>query len=249
MAVDESSGNPLSVLNKGPGVPFSRSTCSHPAAYALTHKSTGLHYVGSTGDLYTRIVQHKKMLRYGKHKNGNLQKAYDEDPVFSLSFVETETKEDAVIIEQTLLDQLKPKGLLFNIAIDAVNPNQGLQVSDEVKERLRDAAFNQFSTPQAKKQHSDLIKKKWQDEEYRNKHIGVKHSDERVAKNSQTVKALWQDPEYRKKMMERGGLKISIDGVVYNSIAEAARLLGISEGCISYRCKSPNFQSTYFHVT
>lgn len=239
----------LVLPNKAPIKP-SRETLSIPAAYALHHDKSGKVYVGSTGNLYARMSRHRTDLKRGVHKNSNLQSAFNDDPSFSLSYLPTDTKEKAIEVEQSLLDQHLDSGILLNIASDATNPGAGVIISDEQKEKLRIAALNQFSDPDVRREHSEKTKRLWQDPVYRQSHSGRVLSEDSRNKSSKSVKMNWQDPTYRErneahlKSPEHRALLVAavskpvvIDGVTYPSNAEAARKLGIKDSTLRARIK------------
>lgn len=210
---------------------------SHPAVYALHHEKTGQTYVGSTKNLYHRVNQHKTRLAAGEHKNHKLQSAFDDDPKFNLSFTATDTKEQAIVLEQGLLDKFILTGTLLNLATDAANAAKGLTHSDSVKDKLRQGTLAQFSTEEARARHSEISRDLWQDPQYRQKQMGHSKSAEVVQQISDKVKALWEDPEYRAKMTAHRGKPVTVDGIAYTSLAEASRTLGIPKTTIGSRLK------------
>lgn len=243
------------VLNNTDVTTPTRKDHSFPAAYALAHQATGQIYVGSTHDLYTRVNQHKTRLAAGTHRNRNLQAAYDQDTRFDLSFVRTESKEAALEIEQQLLDNLAPSGRLLNIATDARRAGLGLTISEEQKQKLREANAKQF-TEEARARHSEITKAKWQDPVYREKQLGREASEESRVKSSKSVKSLWEDPEYRAKQLAtrstpeslaKSALKhvtpITLNGKDYPSVSAAARELGIQPGTLHMRLRRERLKS------
>lgn len=221
-------------LSNQPGK-ITRKEHSHPATYALLHRSSGSAYVGSTGDLYKRLAQHNSDLCRGVHKNSNLQEAYDADPVFDLAFAKASSKEEALKLEQTLITEHYGSGKLLNLAPNAEKAALGLVHSDETKERLRQAAAAQFSTQEARDAQSERSRQLWQDPAFRAKHEGAPLDDSTKDKISGALKDLWSDPEYRAKMMAAHagrGTPVTVKGVEYPSIAEASRLTGIPKSTI-----------------
>jgi group I intron endonuclease len=226
----------------------SRKDYSKPGAYALLHESSGNVYVGSTENLYKRVNQHKTRLNAGEHRNKNLQAVYDEDPRFSLKFTITETKEHAIEIEQTLLDTFAHSGKLLNIATDARLAGKGLRLSEEARGKLRQSTVAQFASPESRQVQSERSKALWQDPDFRSKHVGQKHSEERKLKNSANVTKLWQDPLTRDKMGKHGK-QVSIEGVIYDSAAAASKITKMSTSTIHGRIHSTADQcKTYFYT-
>lgn len=225
---------------------------SHPAAYVIRHRKTNLFYVGSTHDLYVRINQHKNHLKNGTHKNPNLQQAYDEEDIFDIMYRKTPCPEAALDLEQELLDYYHPLNMLMNVAFDARRTGLGVPVPEHAKELLRQAAIKQFSTPESKKAHSELIKAKWRDPEYRKKQMERKPTEETLERMSTATTEMWKNPEiverflahrqsqeFRKLISEMKSKPITIDGINYPSLRKAAESLGLKECTLRSYLKRP----------
>lgn len=212
-----------------------RKNFSVPGTYAICHPNSGKAYVGSTGNLYTRISQHRRNLIDGRHRNVDLQNAYDSDPNFDLVFRTTNDRKEAYVIEQDLLDELMRKDGLFNRSQDAIVANRGSSLSEDRKLEIRESTMAQFSTEESRYRHSEIIRRKWQDPEYRAKHMGHDVKDQTKQIISSKLKELWQDPEYRERMQRNRGKPITIDGVEYPSFLAASRQLNIPESTLRYR--------------
>lgn len=184
---------------------------SFPAAYQLTHVATGDVYVGSTHDLYTRINKHRTGLSVGEHRNHKLQSAHDTSPEFRVHYLPTNTREEALDLEQSLLDDLRQCDHVLNIAMDARKSGLGVIRSESTREKLREINRRQFSSEEARQRHSEITRSKFEDPEYRARHIAI--------------------------AAERRGVPIEYNGVSYPSIKGAARELGILEGTLRYRLK------------
>lgn len=104
--------------------------------YIIKHVETDMFYVGSTNDLRRRISRHKVDLRRGENSNRNLQALYDQNSELEFLCSPTKTREDALAMEQELLDTLKGSEVLLNVAIDAVAPTKGLTYSEEIKQKM-----------------------------------------------------------------------------------------------------------------
>ena len=183
---------------------ITRKTHSHPGAYALVHDSSQKAYVGSTENIYARVNKHKNDLLNNRHKNRNLQEAFNADPSFTLFVQKTDTVEEAIDKEQKLLDVLLPGGKLLNISPDARVPCKGVEKTDEQKQKLRDANLLQFSSQEARDRHSEVSKKLHQDPEYlKKKQEGMDkiNKEERKKKISDTLREKWKDPVYRATMI------------------------------------------------
>ena len=101
--------------------------------------------------------------------------------------------------------------------------NSGKRLSEETKERIRQAAIRRFSDSEARKKASEQTKRLWQDPAYREKnvaackgrqcslktrarmsasHKGLKHSSESIAKMSVLSKKRGISPNTRKAQLE-----------------------------------------------
>lgn len=106
--------------------------------YALFFPS-GAFYVGSSGYLGERWFRHRTMMRAGTHRCPLVMgeyRAYGE-PEFHVLAV-TETKEDAICIEQWLLDGVAKHELCLNSAMDARNSTAGTRQSDSTRAKILD---------------------------------------------------------------------------------------------------------------
>jgi predicted GIY-YIG superfamily endonuclease len=146
---------------------LTKSKDSHPAAYVLLNTETEKVYVGSTENLYKRIHNHKTNLLNGEHKNKNLQDSFNNDPLFNLSFIQTKNVEQAINIEQQIIDTFVSDGILLNIATDARLPRKGIKLSEETKEKqielwnnteFKNKMLELFKTPEYRQKQSDGVK-------------------------------------------------------------------------------------------
>lgn len=216
---------------------------SFPAAYVLTHQKTGMTYVGSTHNLYTRINQHKTRLQAGTHRNPNLQQAFDDDPRFDMGFVRAENKEEALDIEQKMLDEGHAQGKLLNVAFDARRTGLGVAVQDEAKAKLREATNRQFSDDAARQRHSELSKKMWEDPEFRAKHVGRERSAESKKAVSEGLRQKYiDDPDLKVRQGLARKKEIVYNGVTYPSVTDASKILGIPTSTLHGRIKRSNDQ-------
>lgn len=228
-------------------------------AYTIEHTASGKFYVGSTNDLAGRRSRHLTDLKYNRHPNLHLQRAYNLDPRIEFFFVITEDREQAYDYEQTLLDIHMEQGNLFNMAKDAriavIELSEeskekhraaltGLKRSEETKDRMRQAKLG--------KSRSEEVR-----EALRKHHLGTKLSEETRRKMSESRKGMKMPPrtlEHLEKIKQaklnfkhdpetiariRSSMptskEVSIDGKVYPSVSEAARQIGLSHRAIRGR--------------
>lgn len=223
-----------------------RKNHSHPAAYALLHVASEKIYVGSTEDLYTRVNNHRNRLKAGEHRNKNIQEAFNQDSRFELAFVQTETKEQAIEIEQRMLDIHMSSGRLLNISPNAQIACKGVLLSDQRKDEIRQKTIDQFSSQEARENHSKISKQLWECPEYRERqklaiaNIDIEQKSTRI---TESLKDKWQDPDYRSKMeadRQKRRKPITVDGTQYSSVKEASQIVDIPESTIISRIKNPS---------
>ncbi len=106
--------------------------------YLLHNQETGQAYVGS-GVLKERKKDHFYKLKTNKHKNKDLQEAFNKNPNFDFVGLETSDREEAFDQEQTTLDTYRKSDFLLNIVPNArYGPAPGRRVSEETKQKLRE---------------------------------------------------------------------------------------------------------------
>lgn len=246
-------------------------------AYKLTHVPTRKFYFGSTGDIYNRFKVHWGELRRGTHNNKRLQALYIESPHFHLHFFLTgdgpsdeDVREKAYDIEQKLLDEHWGSDLLLNDCPDAripFAPNVIKAMWEDPDKRAEMTEINRRlrQTESARQRQSEISKRHWSDPVLREKILAAKHSEEALKKAQESHKANWADPAYKTKMTEirnspeylekaRQAKKdkmraVSIDGVQYESILGAVRVLGMRRQTIRDRCKSEKFPNYFYTLT
>ena len=128
----------------------------------------------------------------------------------------------------------------------------------EVKEKRRLAKKEQWKDPEKRKLFIERIKKSMESPEYREKISKISkayHSRPDVKeKFAASIRKRFENPEYRRKAKERAKIngakyakKISAGGVIYSSIKEGARQMGIKDNTLSYRLNSKHFPD-YFYL-
>jgi len=192
--------------------------------YLLKHDLSGQFYVGSSINMGSRHTEHIKDLRNGEHCRKALQKLYDQDPNFTFEntpFGVSEGKEMLEQVrsaEQTLLDKFRGDPLLLNSATDAKLPWKGMKHSDETKAKMSASAMGR---PISQRALDALVE--------RNKTVVV--SDETRRRMSDAHKNSPRAADVIRRKMK----PVLIDGVSYESATDAARQLGLSQGCVRKR--------------
>lgn len=202
--------------------------------YELQHETTGNFYIGSSKNIAHRQSTHIVMLRAGNHSNKALQKLYDEDPnfIFNVKQVDGDIKQE----EQELLDKYDGHPQCLNIAKDSKASYRGLTHTEATKKVMSLKATGRPVSPKSLEKLAEY-----------NKNRGPITADVR-----QKMSDGHKTPEAQAKMRERDLKKmkpISIDGVLYESGHEAARRLGLTQGCVSWRVDSNSHQfSTWLRL-
>lgn len=223
---------------------ITRKDHSHPATYILIHEQSDRLYVGSTDDLYSRINQHRTKLESSLHKNRNLQEAFDHDSNFSVTFLRTENKQQALGVEQQTLGAWADSGRLLNIATDVNAAFSGQQHSESTRALLRERTIVQFTSQEAREKHSLISKQLWEDPDYRAKQkesVSRTSPEERSRQASEMAKKAWDDPIVRQKLKahrESRKIPVIVAGVEYPSVGDASAATGIPKPTLESRMTS-----------
>ena len=194
--------------------------------YQITHDESGRFYVGSSVDCARRMTQHIGQLRRGEHPVKELQALYNQSPKFTFSHTRygTPTQEgiESTIKteEQLLLDQNAASDQLLNKASDSINSYQGLTHSDEARTKMAEAARGREKSEEERAKIS---------ESNRNRDPISDETRERMSSAKRGIIS----PGVVERLQP-----VSIDGVVYESMSEAARQLNLKHACVQYRLSS-----------
>ena len=167
----------------------------------------------------------------GQHTNPALQELYKGldgaafHEHFEVTKIPTDTRDEAYVVEQTLIDQLKETGLLLNVALDARSPGKGVGISEEGKRKLSLAAAGRKISEEHKARLSEV-------------HRGKEISPEHRAALSDAHKGVPKAPEHVAKVAQAHFKKVVCDGVEYASVKEFAEKNGLSMMTASRRAKA-----------
>jgi len=246
-------------------------TPNYIGAYLILHHKTNMLYVGSTDGLYGRRHEHLTRLKTNTHSNGNLQKAYDDDKEISFYVIQfTDSEEDALDIEQSFLDSYFTTGILFNI-----NPNArssaGVKRTEEQKLVISKTVTEVWKDPEHRKLKSNLMVKYYSNPENLAKHIerakvfgsdpdfiakqkanaDLQWSDQNVRdKKAEEVSAIWSNPERNVNLLAAHKARrkqVSVDGVIYASHEDVAKVYNISIAAVTGRIISDK-RPTWFYI-
>lgn len=192
---------------------------AHPAQYTITHVASGKYYIGSTGNMERRRWDQMKTLNAGCHSNPNLRELYTpgDELVFDVNPVES--REAAFEAEQRLLDSKQSDPKLLNVLSDVHGFAPGHRPSPEVVAKLaskRGAEHHSTGTVFT--------------EEHRRK-IGDAHRGKVV---SEETKARISASKIGQNSGSKCSLSapVSIDGVRFETIQEAAKSVGVHESTL-----------------
>lgn len=214
-------------------------------AYTLLHKATGKVYHGSSCDLNRRKNEHLASLARGEHSNSSLQNCVRADPSLELTIYPTAGMEDALDLEQWMIDNT-PEESLLNISKNARSSMTGINEVLSVKEKLSKTRAGNKNALGTK--HTEDFKQAASERMSGNRNLqGYKHSVDTRTKMSQAHTGKKPNAEaILKSAIGRTKRNIVIDNVEYLNAAAAAKVIGITDGGINKRCKSINFPNYSF---
>lgn len=215
-------------------------------AYTIEHIG-GVHvYHGSTSNLLRRVNEHQGELRRNEHHSKKLQEIFNVGGKFRIIFHPTTTKDEAINIEQTLIDNT-PRENLCNTAYDARNNFHGLWLNPESREQIIQSRMGMQNGLGYK--HSDESKERMAKRMKGNDYaLGHRHSEETRKRMSESHKGKKVRPEFiRKSVLARIKGSVTVDDIHYESITEASRVLNISTYRVRSRCQSPEYEHWVFN--
>lgn len=125
-------------------------------------------------------------------------------------------------------------------------------MSEKTRKKYSEATTRRWKDPEYKKKMIEKFKRYHQDPKNKNggwyseKHRKFLQSQEYRNSQSEKIKKVWQDPEFRKHIISSNiALKrkpVRINGVLYESMTQAAKVFGITLSLISYRIKSKSYR-------
>jgi len=197
--------------------------------YVLWTESEGIRYVGKSVNIYYRFKRHLIECKEMKtHKDRWIMKNILNCVEIFVSPVDVCYRKDEFDFERFWVKYYRELGCYLTNSTDGGegfpsgerHPNFGKHLSDDMKEKISLGEIGKVVSDETKNKLSEVTKKLWENQEYRDRviktrkslHIipwnkGKKESDgmrvwreENKEKISLTMKRLWKDEEYRKKM-------------------------------------------------
>lgn len=203
--------------------------------YMITNIITNERYIGQTRDYQRRVWQHKSAAKKGSHlKISKAIAKYGIDN-FKFDVLEECSLEELNDKERYYISELKPE---YNVCAGGIGPN-GLHLTDEEKERSRQAAKKQWAN-MTEEQKQRVIEKQLTGprkghevstetrEKLRKANLGKKQSEVTVRKRSlKNRDALKGNKNGNKK------IRCVETGEVFESVKQAAEHIGINPSGIT----------------
>ena len=115
--------------------------------YILTDNKTKQFYVGSSNDIKKRFKQHYSLLNSNRHHNKLLQKLWWDNNGLVESIFPTDTREEAYLLEQDIIDRFKHTKLLLNIGLSVEGGDNITRNPDKEKilDQMKKSAVKRLS--------------------------------------------------------------------------------------------------------
>lgn len=121
-----------------------------PGAYRLLHKPTGRFYVGSSNSVMRRINEHRYCLLRGDHQNPKLNEVFTTWADFEITIWVAATVEEAMSVEQSLLDTHAGTELCCNVSLTAFPDRVGERWGADHRNRIHRSMIGRTHTPDTK---------------------------------------------------------------------------------------------------
>lgn len=192
-----------------------------PGCYRLTNNATGHFYIGSTASFKDRLKHHRIALTGERHRNKKFQTVFVGWDHITIEIFDTDTIEEARILEQQMLDQFIGTPLCCNQATSTTDPTKGV-ITPEMM-RANAAKVIAFNTGRS---FSEAHRKK----------MSLAHTGKIKTEETKAAISLSKSKA------------VEIDGVRYPSVAIAAEKLGISHWTIRTRLRAKVEPNPYRYV-
>ena len=211
-----------------------------PAAYVIKNDDTGEAYIGSTKRLNKRKINHLCDLNNNRHGNAKLQLAFNGNANLLLGYQEVDSKEEALRIEQRLLDANKDHDLLMNYRLKAISNFSVRTYSAEDRAKLSERSKSKWT----KERRDETVAR-----------MGSRViSDETRAKLSASAKIRASTDEYKasvsavhkgKKISQESIDKMIVSKKAWSQSDEGKRVIANTNRILRERAKRPEVKARY----
>lgn len=203
------------------------------AAYKITDTRSGTFYVGSTNNLDRRLREHRQRLTSRRHPNENLQRGFSDWNNVEVEYIATASEIQSKKIEQSLIDFHQGDPDCANIGTGSVLLWSG-GMPEETREKIREANTGLVRSDESRRRISEAAKRRPPPSEATRQKLsaagtGRPHSE-----------------EHKQRIAAAHCKKVTIDGVVYKSVQDAAKELKRGRLTIRNNIKSSDFPSWNF---
>jgi group I intron endonuclease len=226
---------------------------SKPAVYIIENAETGKMYVGSTTNVARRIAKHASELKRGVHVNKVLQADFDsckDKGSYTAHVGYYDSVEQARKRERDILDESSECDFMLNIVGNSTNSSEIDYVARSHKQR----------TPEARSAKSENSKRNWKDPELRKQMIAnmgenvtvngsVREASRETGASIATIRSRLNDGICSLDDVKKLSRRVSVRGVIYNTVSEAADAHGIARNTMTYRLQNTAQQwSDHFYI-
>lgn len=173
-----------------------------PGVYVIVDMEGRKCYLGSSVDLPDRLREHQNMLVGGYHHNPHLQRAFNQrGGQMKVIPLPINDGTNVLEVEQALLDEFCPTGVLYNIATDASMPMLGRKHTAETRQKLTELRTGKTPSEETRQKLSETAKARGMPRSVIEAgvaaRVGKSLTPEHVEKVRQASVERMQDPERR----------------------------------------------------
>lgn len=200
-----------------------------PGVYILTHKPTGVFYIGSSGSMKKRVWHHLFHLKRGNHYSKKIQDVFTNESDMDVFYYITTDREEAYVEENRYLEQRINDPLCSNVL---TNPKsrEGVPHLQETREKIRNSQIGKVIPQETRDKIRATLK-------------GRPVPKEQVAKHQATRKLrprTEREIAVTLKMQEANKRAVVVNGVHYDSVSSCGLALNTSMTTVYCRIRSPS---------
>lgn len=157
--------------------------------YRIVCKANGVSYVGQTINLCRRLREHEFSLRKEKHRNGSLQYDYNkygaDQFYFIVECVKNDSTESLDDIEREYIEKYRLENKCYNVFSGGLT---GYKASDEFRAKISVTHKGRIVSEETRERNRQAAKRQWENEDYRDRMV-------------ESAKHQWENEDYRKMMI------------------------------------------------